>query len=155
MTGLERIQRLGRDLWDIFKPTDGTSLLALVVLVLMVIVAIIMRKEWGGFFRGFFRMLWQLILLGLLYAIHPLVMVGVLVLAVIGIFCGKKGIPFTRVLIGIAIVGAVALAFYSTFMVWRKSDHFLCYINFFYIRMSNYRKILRWVFLAFMEYVKI
>lgn len=117
MTGLERLQRLGRDLWDIFKPTDGTSLLALVVLVLMVIVAIIMRKEWGGFFRGFFRMLWQLILLGLLYAIHPLVMVGVLVLAVIGIFCGKKGIPFTRVLIGIAIVGAVALAFYSTFMV--------------------------------------
>ena len=131
MTGLERIQRLGRDLWDIFKPTDGTSLLALVVLVLMVIVAIIMRKEWGGFFRGFFRMLWQLILLGLLYAIHPLVMVGVLVLAVIGIFCGKKGIPFTRVLIGIAIVGAVALAFYSTFMVWRKSGHFLCYISFF------------------------
>lgn len=117
MTGLERLQRLGRELKWIFEPTDVTSWVSLVVLVVMVVVAIIMRKEWGGFFRGFFRLLWQLILLGLLYAIHPLVMVGVLVLAVIGIFCGKKGIPFTRVLIGIAIVGAVALAFYSTFMV--------------------------------------
>ena len=117
MTGLERLQRLGRELKWIFEPTDVTSWVSLVVLVVMVVVAIIMRKEWGGFFRGFFRLLWQLILLGVLYAIHPLVMVGVIVLAVIGILCGMKGLPFMRVLIGIAVVAGVALAIYSTFMV--------------------------------------
>ena len=117
MTGLERLRNLSVELWEIFKPTDPASFWQLVVLATLIVLAFVTRKVQGGFFKAILRIFGTIILLLILNAISPYLMWGMIGFAAIWFICDQIHIPLKAILIGVAIVGAVALAFYNVFLV--------------------------------------
>ncbi len=116
MSGWERLQRLGRELWWIFKPQDELSRQTLIAFVIFFLAVFLTRKEFGGFFKAFFKLLWVLIVLMIANSISPWLMWGIIAMTIVIFLLGKHARIIKIGMIGIAIVGAIVFAFYNVFI---------------------------------------
>lgn len=115
-----------------------------IIALLCVIIGLVLVCGIKGGFKTFFALVWQGILLAICYAIHPYLMWGVLAFAIVYVVCKKLKLPLLRVVIACAVIGTIVLAFFHIFIETWQSQVSFC------AKMSNYRRILRWVFLAFL-----
>lgn len=109
--------RLGPELWELVNPRLPENRITFIVWIILIVLAFAMRKEFGGFFRTFFKIIWVGIILMVLNAISPYLMWGFIAIGVLAFFFGNKLDYVKYIILGIVVVGAIALAFRNAFLV--------------------------------------
>lgn len=108
--------RLGPDLWELVNPQLPENRTSFIMWIILLVLAFVMRKEFGGFFKAFFKIIWVGIILMVLNAISPYLMWGVIAIGVLAMLLGNKLDYVKYIILGIVCVGAIALAFYNAFV---------------------------------------
>lgn len=109
--------RLGKELWGFVNPADPANTGTFFVWIIVLILAFAMRKESGGFFKAFFKLIWVIIILLVLKTISPVLMWGAIGIGVLAVLLGNKLDYVKYVILGIVVIGAIALAFRNVFLV--------------------------------------
>lgn len=95
-----------------FYYLDATSWILLGGFFLLCILS---RKTFGGFFKAFLALLGLLMFLVLLYAIHPILMWGFLIMGVVAILAGNYWRQIKKMILLLAVGFAIFMAIKNNF----------------------------------------
>lgn len=124
MTGWERIVNYLEEVWWMIKPTDLTSTISFVLLVGIFVIAIVARKQFGGFWKALIKMFGFFLILFILYSISPYLLLGVVIFGILACVFRKHMKYFYVAIMLITIATTVGVLFWYI-GVWWKSDSFL------------------------------
>ena len=116
MTGWARLGKLFKELAWFYEPDSGQDVVQLIIPIVFLLVAFVARKEFGGFWKAVGKMLWAALVLIILNAISPWLMGAVVAIGLICVLIPKSGHYIKWIALGVAVAGAVVLAFYNVFL---------------------------------------